>query len=89
MDEIVPSDVRGRHASADSMVFDGTSLIRNLDTRVTPETTELKLMSVHEGVVCLRFDDKKRHDFWLEFNLDRQTLEKLLAMAKESEKAPA
>lgn len=42
-------------------------------------------MSACEGSVCLRVEDNKHSDFWMEFNLDIATLERLLARAKSTE----
>lgn len=88
MDEVLTTHIRGRHASSESLTIvqsEGkVEAIRNLDTRITPETTEVKLASAYEGTVCLRVDDKKRHDFWIELNLDAATLERLLTLARES-----
>lgn len=48
-------------------------------------TTEIQCMSACEGSVCLRVEDNKHSDFWMEFNLDIATLERLLARAKSTE----
>jgi hypothetical protein len=82
-------DVRGRHASQETlrMVTDETgvsSFVRNHSTRIDSKTTTVSFMSSCAGTVCLRVDDIDRLDFWLEFNLDIPTLERLLAEAKMS-----
>ncbi len=87
MEEVLESYVRGRHASNENMILvkdeNGDQIaIRNLNTRIDSTTTELKFMSVCEGTACLRFEDKKRSDFWIEFNLDVPILERLLSLAK-------
>lgn len=87
---VLPVNIRGRHASNESMIVvrnsDGKGeYVRNLNTRIDPSTTELTFLSACEGTVCLRIDDKLRSDFWTEFNLDVATLEWLLAKAKETD----
>jgi len=89
MSETLATQVRGRHAASDNMIIvkdenGKQACIRNLSTRISPDTTEVQFSSACEGTVCLRVDDKHRSDFWMEFNLDIPTLERLLSKAKQS-----
>ena len=79
--------VRGKHAAHDNVIpvkddSGKTRYVNNLSTRITPDATEVTFMSACEGTVCLRVDDKTHSDFWLEFNLDIETLERLLSEAR-------
>jgi hypothetical protein len=79
------TQIRGRHAASDNMIIVGGQVIKNLSTRVSPDSTQVFLSSACEGTVCLRVEDETHSDFWLEFNLDVPTLERLLRVAMASE----
>ena len=85
--EQVGLHVRGKHAAHDNVIpvkdeSGKTRYVNNLSTRIDPTTTSVVFMSAHDGTVCLRLDDNKHSDFWIEFNLDVPTLERLLSEAK-------
>ncbi len=90
MGEPLVTRIRGRHAASDNMIIvqdeatNKKSVIPNLYTKIDPTTTEVTHSSTCGGTVCLRIDDNKHSDFWIEFNLDILTLERLLAAAKDS-----
>lgn len=90
MSEPLVTNIRGRHAASDNQIIvrdgDGkiTGAIKNHSTRIDSTTTEVIFSSACGGTVCLRIDDNKHSDFWMELNLDIPTLERLLAEAKES-----
>jgi hypothetical protein len=82
--------VRGKHAAHDNVIpvkddSGKTRYVNNLSTRIDNSTTSVVFMSACEGTVCLRVDDNKHSDFWLEFNMDVSTLERLLSEAKRSQ----
>jgi hypothetical protein len=81
--------VRGKHAAHDNVIpvkdeAGKTRYVNNLSTRIDSSTTSVVFMSTCEGTVCLRADDNKHSDFWMEFNLDVPMLERLLSEAKRS-----
>ncbi len=81
--------IRGRHAAPDNLILvtdenGKRSAIENRDTRIHPDATVVHFASACEGTVCLRVEDTKHSDFWIEFNLDIATLKQLLAEAERT-----
>ena len=72
--ELLTTNIRGRHVAPEGRFV----------SRINPENTKMFLFAVNENSICLRIDDEKNLDFWIEFDLNITTLETLLQKAKHA-----